>query len=43
MVVLSAKLEEELNGLDEEEAAAFMEELGVKGSGLDSVITTAYK
>ena len=38
-----AKLEEELGQLEEEEAAMFMEELGIKETGLARVIRTGYR
>ena len=40
---LSAKIEMEIGELDEEEAAAFREELGVEGSGLERVIRVSYQ
>jgi GTP-binding protein YchF len=40
---LSAKIEMEIGELDEEEAAAFREELGVEGSGLERVIRVSYR
>jgi GTP-binding protein YchF len=39
---VSARLESELGELDDEEAAAMREELGVKESGLETVIREAY-
>ena len=42
IVVVCAKLEEELSGLEDEEKAAFLEELGIKESGLDQLIREAY-
>lgn len=38
MITLCAKVEEELVGLDEEEAEDFLAELGVEESGLDQII-----
>jgi len=40
---ISAKLEEDLVGFDEKEAADYLNELGLKESGLNSVIRSAYK
>ena len=37
-----AKIEEELSGLDKEEKAEFLKELGIAESGLDQIIKTAY-
>lgn len=42
VVVISAKIEEELSEFDEEEKLAFMEDLGIKESGLDQLIKEAY-
>jgi ribosome-binding ATPase len=42
-IVLCAKLEAELAGLPEDEAAAFAKELGMEGSGLDRLIVAAYR
>ena len=42
VVPVCARLEEELSGLDDEERVVFMEELGLKESGLDRVIKAAY-
>ncbi|MEG1499764.1 MAG: redox-regulated ATPase YchF [Clostridia bacterium] len=41
-VTLCAKLEEELISLDDEERAMFKEELGIKKSGLEKLITASY-
>ncbi len=38
VIKLCAKVEEELSGLDDDEAVEFLEELGVKESGLDQII-----
>ncbi len=38
MITLCAKVEEELVGLDEEEASDFLAELGIEESGLDQII-----
>ncbi len=43
VVPVCAKLEDELGQLDEEEAAMFMEELGISETGLDRVIKTGYR
>jgi GTP-binding protein YchF len=40
---LSAKIEMELGELEPDEAAAFMEELGIAGSSLDRVIALSYR
>ena len=37
-----AKMEEELSGLDKEEKQAFLDDLGIKESGLDQIIQAAY-
>lgn len=42
VIKLSAKLEEDLVGLDEEEKEVFMEELGVEVSGLDQLVSACY-
>jgi len=42
VITLCAKIEEELVELDDEEAAEFLEELGVKESGLQKIIKTAF-
>jgi hypothetical protein len=43
LVLVSAKLEEELNDLVPEEGAALLRELGVQSSGLDRLIRSAYE
>lgn len=43
VVVLSAKIEEELTKLTEEEKLMFYEELGITESGLDKLVTSSYK
>lgn len=43
VVPVSAKLESELSELDPEEAAIFMEDLGIKETGLAKVIHTGYR
>lgn len=42
LICVSAKIEEELSGLDAEEKAAFLEELGIEQSGLDQLIQASY-
>ena len=42
VLVISARIEEELSQLDKEEAAAFLEELGLKESGLDRLVKASY-
>ncbi|MDN4608907.1 redox-regulated ATPase YchF [Sporosarcina highlanderae] len=42
VIVVCAKIEEEMAELDEEEKAMFLEELGIKESGLDQLIKAAY-
>ena len=42
-MVICAKTEEELSMLDEEEQKMFLEELGVKESGLDRLVKTSYR
>jgi GTP-binding protein YchF len=42
-IVLCAKLEAELAGLSEDDAAAFAKELGMEGSGLHRLIVAAYR
>lgn len=41
--IVSAKLEEELSGLDDEEKAEMLEEYGLNESGLDQLIQESYK
>ena len=43
VIPVCAKLEDELSRLDPEEAKTFMEDLGIKNSGLDRVIQTGYR
>ena len=43
VIPVCAKLEEELQELDPEEAKVFLEDLGVEESGLERVIHTGYK
>lgn len=42
VMVISAKIEEEITELDKEEKMAFLEELGAKESGLDKLIKASY-
>lgn len=42
VVPVCASIEEELSSLDKEEKTMFLEELGIKESGLDTVIKAAY-
>lgn len=42
IIAISAKIEEELSGLPQEEKADFMKELGIKESGLDKLIKASY-
>lgn len=43
VVSISAKIEADIAELDEEEAGLFLEEMGLKESGLDRVITAGYE
>ena len=43
VIPVCAKIEEELGQLSEEEAAMFMEELGIRETGLGKVIKTGYR
>jgi GTP-binding protein YchF len=43
VIPVCAKLEDELSRLDPEEAKSFMEDMGIKSSGLDRVIQTGYR
>lgn len=42
VVVLCAKIEEEIVGLEKEERAMFKEELGIKESGLEKLVVASY-
>ena len=42
VIKLCAKIEEELVGLEENEVTEFLEELGIKESGLEQIIKSAY-
>ncbi|NCB33295.1 MAG: redox-regulated ATPase YchF [Erysipelotrichia bacterium] len=41
-IAICAKMEEELSGLSKEEKASFLDDLGIKESGLDQIIKAAY-
>lgn len=41
-IVLSAKIEEELTGLEPDEREIFKDELGIKESGLEKLVATSY-
>lgn len=43
VIVLCAKIEEEMISLDEDEAKEFLSELGIQESGLDKIIRTAFE
>lgn len=43
VIVLSARIEEELAGLDNDERVMFAEELGITESGLDKLVSACYK
>jgi GTP-binding protein YchF len=43
VIVISAKVEEEIAGLDPEEKAAFIDELGIGESGLDKLALACYR
>ena len=43
VVVISAAIESEIAELDDEEKAMFLEELGIKNSGLDQLIKASYR
>ena len=42
VVVISAKIEAEIAGLDEEDRAMFIEELGLSSAGLDRLVVASY-
>ena len=42
IIPVSARIEEEISQLDDEEKAVFLEELGVKESGLDRLVKASY-
>lgn len=43
VIVLSAKLEEDMADMSDEDKAVFFEELGIDKSGLDKLVTACYK
>ena len=43
VVTVSAKLEEEISELEEEEKTAFLEDLGIQEAGLDRLVKASYK
>ena len=43
VLIVSAKIEEELSRLDPDERGLFMEELGIHESGIDRLIKSSYK
>ena len=43
VIVICARLEEEISQLDDEEKAMFLEELGIKESGLDKLVKASYR
>lgn len=43
VVIISAKIEDELQSLEPEEAAEFMESLGMEQSGLSAIISSSYE
>jgi len=43
VIVICAKIEEEMAELDDEEKAMFIEELGIKEAGLDQLVKASYK
>lgn len=43
VIAVCAKIEEELSVMDKEDKQMFLEDLGIKESGLDAVIKSAYK
>ena len=42
VIVLCAKIEEELSGFEDEEKKAFLKDLGIEESGLDKLIRASY-
>ena len=42
-MVVCAKIEEELSGLEDDEKAEMLEEYGLDESGLDKLVETSYK
>lgn len=43
VIVICAKIEEEISQLDDEEKAMFLEELGIEKSGLDKLVQASYR
>ena len=43
IVPISVKIEEEMSELDDEERKAFLEDMGIKESGLDKLIKKSYE
>ena len=43
VIVICARLEEEISQLDDEEKTMFLEELGIKESGLDKLVKASYR
>lgn len=43
IIAISAKMEEELSSLDDDEKAMLLEEMGLTESGLDKIVKTAYE
>ena len=43
IIVVSAKIEEEMSGLDDEEKAEMLKEYGLDESGLDQLVEASYK
>lgn len=43
VIVICAKIEEEISQLDDEEKAMFLEELGIEESGLDKLVKASYR
>ena len=43
VITLCAKIEEELVGLDDEEVAEFLQDLGIEESGLEKIIKTSFE
>ena len=41
-IAICAKIEEELSGMDKEDKQMFLDDLGIKSSGLDQIIQAAY-
>jgi GTP-binding protein YchF len=43
IIIISAKIEEDISGLDKEERQEFLKDLGLNETGLDKIIRTGYK